>query len=727
MKGNQFTGTFAAAQTGGTGSSKCLTNQFCRRFEMLEKSLNGCVVNSFQGPSVATVFNHRSIMRKLISICALSLLITVTAGGQEEELLDKIDPPVEWAPTDYQGYVFKSKIYLHLFWRELGNGLRKYRLQIYFPPVYEGVHPDRGTRKYNAPSIVLAANKSSSISLSIDDKKAQFKTQDASENSLTELYYQMYFADNPSQSFKSFKFVNPNPPNPAWMALVNLSLGQIEILGDLLDVMDVFAGFDSSSKPSYGIAFQSWIKQPLTSYDMDNQPDNISEIGNPESVFTDDGTYDIMNFTWNNLTDKTGWAHTLDLHFEILQEVADPVTLYIRAALPYYWARDRAEIDTSSLLNFVKGLYAGHAPLRYAEVEWKVQLPQTQTTMPEESDTSTEVQVLCPPTAPYAKIYETDDEAGSDYYPQISIPADFDELEVAWMDRSSNEDGFKVRHYKRSGFLWEPETIGTTLADETKLKVTGIAFEAGESYSFDVCAYNDTSEGDGVCSVISTVNVGSEETSSDCPACPECSECAACPPCDEELSIELVTAKSELTGTEICRDGFSQPQCRAYQFINPNNLASLKMGATSAVARNTIRGWQEIHQPIFVNDEYYGNASSWIGAGAGSWIKIDLGQSRRFNRIRFGRDRTGGYDDRDPGRFVISVADQDTYANGDETNDEQEYRQIVNSSNVGFEGRITGDQTVLVKFPPVTARYVKLMVANNGAAIDEVEISYESR
>jgi len=106
-------------------------------------------------------------------------------------------------------------------------------------------------------------------------------------------------------------------------------------------------------------------------------------------------------------------------------------------------------------------------------------------------------------------------------------------------------------------------------------------------------------------------------------------------------------------------------------------------------------------------------------------VKIDLGGSTLIDGIQFGRDRIGGYDDRDPGQFIVSVADYDAvYVNGDDSADAAEYRVVFDSAQIGYSGVISGKETVRVRFSPnpVVARFIKLQVANAGAAIDEIEV-----
>jgi hypothetical protein len=169
---------------------------------------------------------------------------------------------------------------------------------------------------------------------------------------------------------------------------------------------------------------------------------------------------------------------------------------------------------------------------------------------------------------------------------------------------------------------------------------------------------------------------------------------------------------------------WSAPQGSIWAFSTQSDLASPANGlARAAISRDVIPGHETIHNPTFLNDGYYGNGSSWIGTGADSWIKIDLGQTVPVGNVRFGRDRIGHFDDRDPGRFQIFLAtSDDVYANGNDQNDSQEYRSVFDSETVGFSGQISGSQTLLATLPATDARYVTIQFGADGAAIDEVEV-----
>jgi len=144
--------------------------------------------------------------------------------------------------------------------------------------------------------------------------------------------------------------------------------------------------------------------------------------------------------------------------------------------------------------------------------------------------------------------------------------------------------------------------------------------------------------------------------------------------------------------------------------------------ARAAVAKDVIPGYEAIHRPEFANDGVSGNSSSWISDSAESWLKIDLGQTVMIDTVTFGRDRLGGYDDRDPGQFSIDVALADSYRDGDDNNDTAEYTRVFTSETAGFDGSINGAESLHARFAPVAARFVKLTVDNPGTAVDELQV-----
>jgi hypothetical protein len=173
----------------------------------------------------------------------------------------------------------------------------------------------------------------------------------------------------------------------------------------------------------------------------------------------------------------------------------------------------------------------------------------------------------------------------------------------------------------------------------------------------------------------------------------------------------------------ICKPGYLPPLCLAQEFDQSQDLSFPGNGsARPAVAKDTIPGHSRVHQAAYVNDGLYGPGASWISNSAYSWIKIDLGDVRTINTVTFGRDRLGNLNDGDPGQFVIAVALNDNvYADGNSHNDSLEYTQVYDSEEAGFDGIISGPETIEARFDPIQARFVKITFENAGTAVDEIE------
>ena len=170
---------------------------------------------------------------------------------------------------------------------------------------------------------------------------------------------------------------------------------------------------------------------------------------------------------------------------------------------------------------------------------------------------------------------------------------------------------------------------------------------------------------------------------------------------------------SPLIGSLSCQSGYSPSQCSYQGFDTAGDLAFSGGVAASGQASSTISGYPTIHNAPFLNDGRYGNGKSWISDTANSFITIDLGLVQMFDQIKFGRDRLGGFDDRDPGQFKIELSlDGSSYTN-----------LVSDSSLFGFNGFINGADTVKVDFTSASAQYVKITFANAGTAIDEIEVS----
>lgn len=162
---------------------------------------------------------------------------------------------------------------------------------------------------------------------------------------------------------------------------------------------------------------------------------------------------------------------------------------------------------------------------------------------------------------------------------------------------------------------------------------------------------------------------------------------------------------------------YGYPWSQGQKFDPSGNLADTRNGALPAVAQSADG------TPHNLNDGWYGPGSNWHTPSANGWFKVDLGAAMPVGRVRLGRDRTGSVIYNNPGRFRILIASDDAaYANGDETQDEVEYRLVFDSAAVGFQGSFDWGQTAEARFPGVVARYVKVTIELADAAIDEIEV-----
>jgi hypothetical protein len=173
----------------------------------------------------------------------------------------------------------------------------------------------------------------------------------------------------------------------------------------------------------------------------------------------------------------------------------------------------------------------------------------------------------------------------------------------------------------------------------------------------------------------------------------------------------------------VCKEGSQPPLCIALQLDPSQNVAYTGNGqARPAVAKDTMQVDGQMNSPAYINDGLYGPGARWVSNSPNSWIKIDLGTSTLINTIAFAPDPLGRLHDGNPGRFIIALAAADNvYANGDSRNDEREYVQVYDSQQAGFDGTISGADTIVALFDLRRARFIKITFENARTAIDEVE------
>ena len=154
----------------------------------------------------------------------------------------------------------------------------------------------------------------------------------------------------------------------------------------------------------------------------------------------------------------------------------------------------------------------------------------------------------------------------------------------------------------------------------------------------------------------------------------------------------------------------------------PANLATAD-GATAFAKDVFAGGTSPSHQISHLNDGSYGNAFSWIGASANTFAGVNLNGTFLIDQIAFGRSNVTGGDpcggglctDRHSGTMTI------------------QYTSVTNPSAATLDADWTTIATVthpdpnghlrhLYEFTPVTATGVRILTADNGTAIDEIEV-----
>lgn len=87
------------------------------------------------------------------------------------------------------------------------------------------------------------------------------------------------------------------------------------------------------------------------------------------------------------------------------------------------------------------------------------------------------------------------------------------------------------------------------------------------------------------------------------------------------------------------------------------NIALASAGTTVLSSGNTTV--PNRHELRFVNDGIYGNSSSWMSNAPGQgWVTLEFAEEQTIERVVWGRDRAGTYDDRLAIQYTLEVADR---------------------------------------------------------------------
>jgi hypothetical protein len=188
----------------------------------------------------------------------------------------------------------------------------------------------------------------------------------------------------------------------------------------------------------------------------------------------------------------------------------------------------------------------------------------------------------------------------------------------------------------------------------------------------------------------------------------------------QPVSSPTATLTAEIV-TIVCKPGEESPMCPPEELDNSQDLAVHGNGAAKpAVAKDEVGSDNGVHKASTVNDGHDGGG--WVSDSAYSWIKIDLGKVATINTVALDKASLGSYKDRKLGQFVIAVALQDVYADGNSSNDYTEYTQVYDSEQTNFNGVVSEAATIRAMFNPVKARFVKIIFEDAGTAINEVKV-----
>ncbi len=118
-------------------------------------------------------------------------------------------------------------------------------------------------------------------------------------------------------------------------------------------------------------------------------------------------------------------------------------------------------------------------------------------------------------------------------------------------------------------------------------------------------------------------------------------------------------------------------------FSGEQNVALALVGGKATSSGDFVHPLHKLEQ---INDGEYGNERSWIAANNTGWVQIELPELTTIERIEWGRDRTGKWDDRlavgyriegakEPGtwQLLASSADRERRASGSSKKREPQY------------------------------------------------------
>lgn len=172
---------------------------------------------------------------------------------------------------------------------------------------------------------------------------------------------------------------------------------------------------------------------------------------------------------------------------------------------------------------------------------------------------------------------------------------------------------------------------------------------------------------------------------------------------------------------DVCKPDDPLSSCPSGELDPAQDLADPGNGAAQPAVSSEARSKQDGGQKAAYANDGLGS-TSWVSSSPDGWIKIDLGQVATINTVSLQKRSAGSSGEANPGQFVIAVALSDVYADGDSLDDYVEYAQVFRSEGTGFSGAVSDAEMIRTQFAPVRARFVKIIFAQAGAAIEEVGV-----
>ncbi|MBD3673069.1 MAG: DUF1553 domain-containing protein [Planctomycetaceae bacterium] len=205
---------------------------------------------------------------------------------------------------------------------------------------------------------------------------------------------------------------------------------------------------------------------------------------------------------------------------------------------------------------------------------------------------------------------------------------------------------------------------------------------------------------------------------------------------------EFPTVSAKFVRFTITHANQSQPCLDELEVYGPESDENLALASAGSVATaSSLLPGYPIHQIEHLNDGQHGNQHSWISRETTGWAQIELPRLTDVNRVVWGRDREGQYQDRLPLEYRIEVSiDGESWR--EVTNGED--RKPVDERHLSHRGKTAGALSLeknwtrpsvdrrgtTEEFEPVEAKFVRLICdsqdinfgAKSGFRIDEFEV-----